>query len=52
MKFSASITLALALLVGQAAAYSGGFMGSRASLRTGRAAAGKASLRMEVGTPL
>lgn len=40
------VTLALAFLVGSTSAYSS-FMGSRAALSSGRAAAGKASLRME-----
>ena len=48
MQSSTSIVLALAFLVGNAAAYGGSFMGSRAALSSGRAAAGRANTRMEV----
>jgi hypothetical protein len=48
MQSTTSIVLALALLVGNAAAYGGSFMGSRAALSSGRVAAGRANTRMEV----
>ena len=48
MQFSSSVVLALALLVGNAAAYGGSFMGARSALSSGRAASGRAAMRMEV----
>ena len=47
-KFSAAVTLALALLVGSVSAYTHtSFMGARSALASGRAAAGRSALRME-----
>lgn len=48
MQFSALVTLALALLAGDVYGYTPtSFMGSRAALSSGRAAAGRSTLRME-----
>ena len=50
MQFKTTLTFALAMLVGGASAYGGSFMGSRSQLRSGRAAAGRSNLVMEVSS--